>query len=325
VIRKIAAIALTLILTSPVLAGCGQSGEVKVRSARKGQIAIGFSQVGESSRWRAANTRSIEESAGIENARLVVAVGDTQEKQIADIRDFIRRKVDVIVFSPAVENGWDEVLKEARQAKIPVILTDRAIATADPSLYVSSIGSNFTTEGSSAAAWIRNEFRSAGSVNIVVLEGTPGSAPAVQRKAGFLEALQGHEKFKIIASPSANFSRAEGKAVMKGLLRAHPDIDVLFAHNDDMGLGAMAAIEAAGRRPGEDIKIVTIDAIRDGLVALSKRKINFIVECNPLIGPQLMDLVRDVFLGIPVPRRVDTNEVVFFPESVEEYLKDREY
>jgi ABC-type sugar transport system substrate-binding protein len=234
--------------------------------------------------------------------------------------------VDIIAFSPVVEGGWDEVLLEVRNAKIPVILTDRAIKTADPSLYTSSIGSNFTTEGGSAAVWVKNEFRNApGPVNIVELAGTPGSAPAVQRRAGFLEALRGNTKFKIVESRTANFSRAEGKAAMKKLLQSHDDIDVVFAQNDDMGLGAMAAIEDAGMQPGKDIKIVTVDAIRDGLVALSQRKINFVVECNPLIGPQLMALAQDIFLGIAVPPRVDTEEMVFFPENVKDYLNNREY
>lgn len=310
-----------------LVAGCAQSGYVKVQTARKGQISIGFSQIGESSRWRAANTRSIQESASIQNVRLDLKVaGLSREQQIADIEEFIRAKVDVIAFSPVVETGWDKVLRDARNARIPVILTDRAIQTDDPSLYTASIGSNFTNEGGSAAVWVKNEFRnSPGQVNIVVLEGTAGSAPAVQRKAGFLEALQGDARFKIIGTRNANFSRADGKVAMKKLLDSYDDIDVVFAQNDDMGIGAMAAIEAAGKRPGKDVKIVTIDAIHDGLVALSQGKFNFVVECNPLIGPQLMELIQDVFLGISVPKRVDTNEMVFFPENVNEYINDREY
>jgi ABC-type sugar transport system substrate-binding protein len=297
-----------------------------VTSPRKGQITIGFSQIGETSRWRAANTKSIQESAAINNVHLIFKVaGLSRERQIADIEDFIRQKVDVIAFSPVVETGWDDVLREARTAKIPVILTDRKIKTADESLFTSSLGSNFITEGGSAAVWLRNEYRNASTVNIVELDGTPGSAPATERKAGFLEALQNDPKYKIIVARSANFSRADGKTVMADILKSHNDIDVVFAQNDDMGIGAIAAIEAAGKRPGRDIKIVTIDAIHDGLVALSQGKLNYVVECNPLIGPQLMDLVQDIFLGIQVPKRVDTEETVFFPESVNDYINDRRY
>ncbi|WP_433364752.1 ABC transporter substrate-binding protein [Actinoplanes sp. CA-142083] len=322
--RRMVFLCLVVALT---LSGCGQDGNVKVRPAKKGQITVGFSQIGESSLWRAANTKSIKHSLSIENVRLIFAVaGLSREKQIADIQGFIRDKVDVIAFSPVVENGYDDVLREARQAKIPVILTDRAIRTSEPGLYVSSIGSNFTAEGSSAAVWVKGEFRTTRkTVNIVELEGTAGSAPAVQRKAGFLEGLGGDPRFRIVASRNGNFSRPEGEAAMKAVLRSRRDIDVVFAQNDDMGIGALAAIEAAGKRPGKDIKVVTIDAIHDGLIALSKGRINYIVECNPLIGPQLMRLIKDVFLGLPVPMRVDTEEMVFFPDNVNDYIHEREY
>jgi galactofuranose transport system substrate-binding protein len=326
-LKKVAALTLASILLCSGAAGCSQNGDVKVRPARQGQIKIGFSQVGESSRWRAANTKSIRTSADIENAKLTLEVaGVNQAEQIADIEAFISDRVDVIAFSPVVEDGWDDVLRRAKSAGIPVILTDRTIKTADESLYASSIGSNFTAEGSSAAVWVKSEFRNTrGTVKIAQLEGTPGSAPAVQRGKGFEDVIRTDPRLKIVASKVANFSRADGERVMKELLRTHDGIQVVFAQNDDMGLGAVAAIEAAGKRPGKDIKIVTIDAIKDGMIALSQRKINFIVECNPLIGPQLMDLVKDVYLGIPVPKRVDTEETVFFPESVNEYTKERDY
>ncbi|MFD0525915.1 ABC transporter substrate-binding protein [Paractinoplanes durhamensis] len=318
---------MTVTLIATALTACGNDPDVKLQPARKGQITIGFSQIGESSRWRAANSRSIQDAARIQNVKLIFSVaGLSQQKQIADIEAFISQKVDVIAFSPVVEAGWDEVLQHAKNAEIPVILTDRMIATSDPSLYTSSLGSDFISEGISAAVWMKNEFRTTpGPVNVVELSGTPGSAPAVQRKKGFQEGLGDANKFKIISSSTANFSRADGKKVMAGLLKTHDDIDVVFAQNDDMGLGAMAAIEAAGKKPGKDIKIASIDAIHDGLVALENGKINFVAECNPLIGPQLMDLIQDVFLGIEVPKRVDTRETVFFPENVKQYLNDREY
>jgi ABC-type sugar transport system substrate-binding protein len=318
---------LVCLLAALSLAGCTQNGNVKVRPARTGQITVGFSQIGESSRWRAANTKSIKNSLGIENVRLIFAVaGLSRDKQVADIQGFIRDKVDVIAFSPVVETGYDDVLRQAKAAGIPVILTDRAIRTADPGLYISSIGSNFIAEGSSAAVWVKGSFRNATKpVNIVELEGTAGSAPAVQRKAGFLEGLGDDPRFRIVASANGNFARAEGEAAMKTVLRSHRDIDVVFAQNDDMGIGALAALQAAGKQPGKDVKVVTIDAIHDGLEALEQGKINYIVECNPLIGPQLMELIKDVYLGIPVPKRVDTIETVFFPDSVRDYIDDREY
>ncbi|GIM92286.1 ABC transporter substrate-binding protein [Paractinoplanes toevensis] len=325
-LKPIAA-ALHIMLIATALTACTNNSDAEIQPARKGQITIGFSQIGESSRWRAANTRSIQDAARIQNVRLIFSVaGLSQQKQISDIQSFILQKVDVIAFSPVVEAGWDDVLRAAKAAKIPVILTDRAIRTEDPSLFTSSLGSDFISEGISAAVWTKNEFRKApGPVNVVELSGTPGSAPAIQRRAGFLEGIDGDTKFKIISSRTANFSRADGKRVMAELLRSHDDIDVVFAQNDDMGLGAVTAIEEAGKRPGKDIKIATIDAIHDGLVALSNGKINFIAECNPLVGPQLMELIQDVFLGIPVPKRVDTRETVFFRENVDQYINDRKY
>lgn len=325
VFGRIAAALLVLTLATSTVAGCGN--EVQVRPTKAGRITMGFSQIGESSRWRAANTLSIKRSADIENIHLLFEVATVdREKQISHIRDFIQEKVDVIAFSPVVEDGWDDVLREAKAAGIPVIVTDRAIRTGDPSLYTASLGSNFVAEGSSAAVWMKSEFRSvAGPVRIVQLEGTPGSAPAIQRKAGFLEGIGGDPRFKIIESRNANFARADGQRVMTDLLRSHDDIDVVFAQNDDMGLGAVTAIEAAGKRPGKDIKVVTIDAIRDGLLALSQGKINYIAECNPLIGPQLMDLAKNIYLGIPVAKRVDTEETVFFPNTAKNGLKNREY
>ncbi|MEU4242474.1 ABC transporter substrate-binding protein [Actinoplanes sp. NPDC026619] len=323
---------ITAVLSAAVMAttmtACSPDNDVKIQPARKGQITIGFSQIGESSRWRAANTKSIQDAARIQNVRLIFSVAEqlSQPKQIADIEGFINQKVDIIAFSPVVETGWDDVLRKAKAAKIPVILTDRVIKTADPSLYTSSLGSDFVSEGISAGVWLKNAFRkAAGPVKIVELTGTPGSAPANQRRAGFLEGIDGDAKFKITFSRTANFSRADGKRVMADLLRTDDDIDVVFAQNDDMGLGAVAAIEEAGKRPGKDIKIATIDAIHDGLVALSTGKINFIAECNPLTGPQLMELIQDVFLGIEVPKQVDTKETVFFPETVQEYINDRKY
>src|SRR5690606_37430854 len=232
-----------------------------------------------------------------------------QENQIKAIRSFIQQKVDVIAFSPVVESGWDPVLREAKNAGIPVILTDRAVDSTDTSLWRTFLGSDFVEEGRRAARWLVEEFKDdPGPVNIVELQGTTGSAPANDRKAGFEEVIASEPKFKIVASQSGDFTRAKGKEVMEAFLKSTPDIDVLYAHNDDMGLGAIEAIEGAGKVPGKDIKIITIDAVRDGMQALADGKINFIVECSPLLGPQLMDLAKKIVAGEEVPARVVTEE-----------------
>ena len=291
------------------------------------KIVLGFSQVGAESGWRTANTTSIKESAA--EAGIELKFDDAQgkqENQITAIRNFIQQKVDVIAFSPKVETGFETVLKEAKDAGIPVILTDRAVDTQDKTLYKTFLGSDFVKEGRLSGEWLVKEMQSAtGDVNIVELQGTTGSAPANDRKKGFAEAIAADPKLKIIASQSGDFTRAGGKAVMEQFIKANPKIDVLFAHNDDMGLGALEAITAAGKVPGKDIKIITIDAVKDGMQALADGKFNFIAECSPLLGPQLMELVKKVHKGESVPERIETEETTFTQEQAKAALPTRKY
>lgn len=314
-------------LTAVTLAGCGSGGGTGASGGGDGSITMGFSQVGAESGWRTANTKSVQESA--KAAGITLKFSDAQQKQenqIKAIRSYIQQKVDVIAFSPVVESGWDTVLKEAKNAKIPVILTDRAVDSKDTSLYKTFLGSDFVEEGRKAGTWLLEEYKSGSDpVNIVELQGTTGSAPANDRKAGFQEVIGGEAKFKIIASQTGDFTRAKGKEVMEAFLKAHPDIDVLYAHNDDMGLGAIEAIEGAGKVPGKDIKIITIDAVKDGMQALADGKINYIVECSPLLGPQLMDLAKKVVKGESVPARVVTEETTFTQEQAKAALPQRQY
>ncbi|MFE9654543.1 ABC transporter substrate-binding protein [Micromonospora sp. NPDC006431] len=292
-----------------------------------GKIVLGFSQVGAESGWRTANTNSIKEAAGA--AGIELKFDDAQQKQenqIKAIRNYIQQKVDVIAFSPVVESGWDTVLKEAKDAGIPVILTDRAVDSADKSLYKTFLGSDFVKEGRLSGEWLVEQTKSAtGPVNIVELQGTTGSAPANDRKKGFAEAIAANPNLKIIASQSGDFTRAGGKQVMEQFLKANPKIDVLFAHNDDMGLGALEAITAAGKVPGKDITIITVDAVKDGMQALADGKFNFIAECSPLLGPQLMDLAKKVHAGETVPTRIETEETTFTQEQAKEALPNRKY
>lgn len=295
--------------------------------AAGGKVVLGFSQVGAESGWRTANTDSIKESAA--EAGFELKFSDAQQKQenqIKAIRSFIQQKVDVIAFSPVVESGWDTVLQEAKDAGIPVILTDRAVDSQDTSLYKTFIGSDFVEEGRRAGKWLVEQFKDAKEpVKIVELQGTTGSAPAIDRKTGFEEIIKENANLQIIASQTGDFTRAKGKEVMQSFLQAHKDIDVLYAHNDDMGLGAIQAIEAAGLVPGKDIIIITVDAVKDGMTAASEGKINFIVECNPLLGPQLMQAVNDVLAGKEIPQRIVTEEGTFTSEEAKAVLAERKY
>ena len=312
-------------------AACGGGGGGGAPAAPAGggqkQLTMGFSQVGAESGWRTANTQSVQKSAA--DAGIELKFSDAQQKQenqIKAIRSFIQQKVDIIAFSPVVETGWDAVLQEAKRAKIPVILTDRAVDSADKSLYATFLGSDFIEEGRKAGDWVVQKYASAtGPVNIVELQGTTGSAPAIDRKQGFAEKIGANPNLKIVASQTGDFTRSGGKQVMEAFLKSQPKIDVLFAHNDDMGLGAIEAIEAAGKVPGKDITIVTIDAVHDGMQALADGKINYIVECNPLLGPQLMDLAKKVAAGQQIPNRVVTNETVFDQAGAKAALPSRQY
>jgi galactofuranose transport system substrate-binding protein len=306
-----------------LLAACGAPAD----SAGDGAIVLGFSQVGAESGWRTANTKSIQESA--KTAGIELKFSDAQQKQenqITAIRSFIQQKVKVIAFSPVVESGWDTVLKEAKAANIPVVLTDRSVDSSDKSLYKTFLGSDFVAEGKKAGEWLVKETASAsGDVNVVELQGSTGSAPANDRKKGFADAIASASKIKVVASQTGEFTRAKGKEVMEAFLKSQSKIDVLYAHNDDMALGAIEAIEAAGKKPGTDIKIVSVDAVKDGMTALADGKINYIVECNPLLGPQLMDLVKKVSAGQEVPARIETQETEFDQAKAKAALPQRQY
>jgi simple sugar transport system substrate-binding protein/ribose transport system substrate-binding protein len=308
------------------LSACGSS-----EAADDGSITMGFAQVGAESGWRTANTTSIQDSA--KESGIDLKFSDAQQKQenqIKSIRSYIQQKVDVIAFSPVVETGWDAVLQEAKRAKIPVVLTDRAVDTEDTSLYVTFIGSDFVEEGEKAGQWLvdnadASDVDKDGAVNVVELQGTTGSAPAIDRKKGFEEKISADSKIKITESQTGDFTRDGGKQVMEAFLQSNPKIDVVYAHNDDMGLGAIEAIKAAGKKPGTDIKIITVDAVKDGMTALAAGEINFIVECSPLLGPQLMDVAEKVVAGEEVPERIVTEETTFTPEQAAEALPDRKY
>lgn len=307
------------------LTACGGSDDAGGGS--EDGITMGFAQVGAESGWRTANTKDVQESA--ESAGVELKFTDAQQKQenqIKAIRSYIQQKVDVIAFSPVVESGWDTVLKEAKDADIPVILTDRAIDSADTSLYTTFLGSDFVEEGKKAGEWlVEDSAATEGPVNIVELQGTTGAAPAIDRKEGFEEAIAADPDLKIVQSQTGDFTRSGGKQVMEAFLKNTPDIDVVYAHNDDMGLGAIEAIEAAGKVPGKDIKIITVDAVKDGMTALADGKINYIVECNPLLGDQLMDLAAKVVNGEEVPERVVVEETAFTSEQAKEVLASRAY
>jgi simple sugar transport system substrate-binding protein len=290
-----------------------------------GIITVGFAQTGSESGWRAANTESMKTAFSEENGfKLVFNAADNKiEAQIAAVRSFINQGVDAIVIAPIVEDGWDDVLAEAKEAGIPVILEDRTV-TASDDLYNTWVGLDFKKEGTTAGEWAAETFGDT-PTNMVVLEGTTGSAPANDRAEGFAEAIAG-TGITTLDSQTGNFTRADGKTVMEGFLQKYgADIDLVYAHNDDMALGAIDAIEAAGFVPGVDIQIVSIDAVKDGMLALIDGKINYIVECNPLLGELAAGLVKDVLAGDSVEKKVYVEDQSFTQEQAAEVIDERLY
>ncbi|TIC79760.1 ABC transporter substrate-binding protein [Nocardioides sp. GY 10113] len=329
-IKKTLIAASAISLSAFALTACG-AGADSPDSDSDDTIVMGFAQVGAESGWRTANTKSIQESA--EDAGIELKFTDAQgkqENQIQAIRSYIQQKVDVIAFSPVVETGWDAVLQEAKSAGIPVILTDRAVDSDDTSLYESFLGSDFVVEGEKAGQWLVDNAGDAdvdgdGTINVVQLEGTTGAAPAIDRADGFADVISADPSIKVTASQTGDFTRDGGKKVMESFLQSDDTIDVVYAHNDDMGLGAIEAIKAAGLTPGKDIMIITVDAVHDGMQALADGEINYIVECSPLLGPQLMEIAQKVVAGEEVEERILTEETTFTQAEAKEALPDRQY
>ena len=276
------------------------------------KLTVGFSQIGAESSWRTAETNSIRSEGEARGVDLKFSdAQQKQENQIKSLRTFVTQGVDAIILAPVVKTGWEPVLREIKQAKIPVILVDRGVDVSDDSLYTTLIASDFTAEGRMAGEWLAE--KTLRRANIAELQGTPGADPAIERNRGFLEAIAKHPEMKITKSQTGDFTRAKGKEVMEAFLKSPEggQINAVYAHNDEMALGAIQAIEAAGKKPGVDVIVVSIDGVRDAFAAMIDGKLNCTVECNPLLGPQLMEVVKKVKAGQPVERRIVTIEKDF--------------
>jgi len=287
-------------------------------------LIVGYAQLGAESEWRTANTLSVKETAAQLGVELKFAdAQQRQENQVTAIRSFIAQKVDVIGVPPIVETGWREVFEEAKAAGIPIILVDRRADVPDD-LYVTYMGSNFLEEGRNAGRVMAD--LTGGEATLVELVGTVGSAPANDRYRGFREILRDYPGIEIIDSQSGDFTVAKGREVMRTFLNRHgAAITALYAHNDDMALGAIQAIEEYGLRPGVDIKIVSVDATRGAFEAMIAGKLNATIECNPLLGPQFFELALKVVNGESVPKWVPSPEGIFLAEDAAEILPSRKY
>jgi len=291
-------------------------------------ITVGFSQIGAESGWRTAETKSIRSEAAKRGVNLKFSdAQQKQENQLKALGAFIAQRVDAIILAPVVEAGWEPILKQARAAKIPVILVDRGVNVSDESLYSTLIASDFVEEGKMAGEWLGKKL--AGHGNVVELQGTPGAAPAIDRRKGFEEALKDFPELKLIKSQTGEFTRAKGKEVMEAFLKAAQGggtkINAVYAHNDDMALGAIQAIEESGLKPGTDVIVASIDGIKPAFEAMVAGKLNCTVECNPLLGPAAFDAVEAVIAGKPVPKRTVVKDRIFDQSVAKDVIGKRQY
>lgn len=292
-------------------------------------IVLGFSQLGSESTWRAANSDSIKSAAREAGISLIMKNAEqSQQKQVEAIRSFMQSKVDIIAIAPVVQTGWDEILEEVKKAGIPVIILDRSVNVKDSSLYVTFIGSDFFDEGVKAAKYMLDKMRHhAGRINIAELQGTTGSTPSIDRGRGFRETLKGRDTFQITQTEPADFTKAGGRKVMRQFLSQPEDEwpQVLFSHNDDMAIGAVEAIEEVGLKPGTDIIIISVDGTRRAFEQMIAGNINAVVECNPLLGPLLMQATQEIMSGRTLPKRMVPAEDIYPQELAAREVGNRTY
>lgn len=324
---KVLLIVVVLVVLSTLVA-CAPPAAAPAAPAKTAKtykdLTVGYAQLGAESEWRNANTASIKEEA--EKLGVNLKFSDAQQKQenqIAAIRSFIQQKVDVIGIPPVVTTGWETVFKEAKDAGIPIILVDRR-ADVPEDMYVTYIGSDFVEEGRNAARTMAKIVNN--KANIVELVGTVGSAPASDRAKGFREIIKDMPDMKIIDAQSGDFTRDGGKKVMEAFLKKYgKEITAVYGHNDDMAIGAIQAIEEAGMKPGTDIKIVSVDAVRGAFEAMVAGKLNATIECNPLLGPQFYEVALKAVNGETMPKWIPSKEGIFLPETAAKDLPNRKY
>lgn len=307
-------IVLCVLFAALLLTGCGKSKEEPADA----KLVLGFSQIGSESAWRIGNTKDIEEQAEAYGIGLMLEnANQKQENQIAAIRRFIAYQVDVIAFSPVVEEGWDNVLKEAKDAGIPVILVDRDINTDQEGLTTCLIGADFYKEGVMAAEYLIRKADRLGleQVNIVEITGTENSTPMRQRQAGFMDTIAADSRMCVLESIDGDFLKSRGEECMRYYLEKYGDtIDVVFSHNDEMTIGALPEIENAGLAPGKDIIIISIDGGQEAINVLKEGKINCVVECTPKLGRELMETALKLKNGEQVETVIHPKEQVFSDE-----------
>lgn len=315
---------LILLLCALLLTACAQEAPPEPK-----RTVVGFSQLGAESDWRVANTASmmeaLSEGQGFEllydNAR------QKQENQLLAVRNFIVQDVDIIVIAPAEETGWDAVLQEAKDAGIPVIIVDREVAVEDKELYLTAIGSDFLTEGKRAVQWMEQRFPDQ-PLHILHLQGSFGATAQLMRSKAIEDAVEANEDWQFAAQLAGDYTESKAYEEVRAFLEAGGEFDVLYSENDNMTFGALRALDEAGITYGRDgeVAVISFDSVRRALTACMEGKIDLCVECNPLHGPRVAELIHQYLAGQSIPKQIFVEEQVFTPDSLtEDFIAAREY
>ena len=326
--KKLLGLALLGAMMATLLVGCGSSGGKK-GDTKDDVITVGFSQVGAESDWRTANSESMKSTFSEKNGYKLIFddAQQKQENQITAIRNFIQQEVDYIVLAPVTESGWDPVLKEAKDADIPVIIVDRMVDVSDDSLYTAWVGSDFKLEGEKACAWLKayTEAKGMKEVNIVDIQGTIGASAQIGRTEALNEAVKANG-WNLLAQQTGEFTQAKGQEVMESMLKQYDNINVVYCENDNEAFGAIDAIEAAGKTVGSDIAngeimVISFDTTHAGLQDVLDGKIECDVECNPLHGPRAEELIKKLEAGEDVDKQNYVDEEIFAHDDTVKSVK----
>ena len=292
---------------------------------KKDRYKVGFSQMESNNPWRIAETKSFHDTAEKCNWDLIATdAAGSAAKQVADVDSMIAQGIDVLFLPPREEKPLIPAVMKAKAAGIPTFLVDRSV---DPNVarpgehFVAFLGSDFIDQGRRVAEWTLANFKGDKGI-IVELEGTTGSSPANDRKKGFDDVMAKHDNMTIVASQSGDFARDLGRQVMETLLQAHPDVNIVYAHNDEMAIGAIQALELAGRKPGDDVLVVSIDGTRDALQAIIDGKMGVTVESSPFFGPLACEVMTRYANGEEIEHWVQVKDRIFTAENAADHIDE---
>jgi galactofuranose transport system substrate-binding protein len=284
-----------------------------------GSATFGFAQTENNNPWRIAQTESMRNAAEENGVEIVITDAQSNTpKQVSDIQDMIAQGVDVLFIPPREEQGLEPALQSAREAGVPVFLVDREANAEICEDYISFMGSNFVEQGERAAEWLVEATK--GKAKVAELQGTVGASVTADRGEGFKSVIDENSGMEIVASQSGNFNRAEGQNVMEQILGGNPDLDAVYAHNDEMAIGAIQALKDAGRKPGEDVTVVSVDGTRDALQAIIDGDLGATVETNPRFGPLAFDTAERFLSGEQIPTKITVQDRLFDKSNAAQFI-----